>query len=144
MILSRTDIEGLLPHRDPFLMVDRLIAVDPGRSAVGVTEVRADQDWARGHFPGNPVFPGVLIAEALAQVAALVYLTDHRDEAGATVYLVGFDKLRFRKPVRPGDDLHLDVTVTGSKRRLWFFDGVATVDGQRVANGSFLATVEES
>jgi 3-hydroxyacyl-[acyl-carrier-protein] dehydratase len=141
--MERDEIEALLPHREPFLMVDRLLEVDPGERAVAVKHVHGDEDWCRGHFPGNPVMPGVLIAEALAQTAALVYLTGHREQAGATVYLVGMDKLRFRKPVRPDCDLRLEVEVTGRKRRMWFFDGTATVDGQRVANGSFMATVEE-
>jgi 3-hydroxyacyl-[acyl-carrier-protein] dehydratase len=141
-MMDRDEILELLPHRDPFLMVDRLIEVDPGQRAVGTKAVRADEDWARGHFPGNPIFPGVLITEALAQVAALVFLAAHRDRAGSTVYLVGVDKIRFRRPVRPGEELRLEVTVTGQKRRIWMFDGRATVDGERVADGSFLATVQ--
>lgn len=141
-MMERDEILGLLPHRDPFLMVDRLTELDTKR-AVGVKYVRADQDWARGHFPGNPIFPGVLIAEALAQVAALIYLAANRDRAGAAVYLVGMDKIRFRRPVRPGDDLVLEVDVTGEKRRIWTFDGLATVGGVKVADGSFLATVSQ-
>ena len=83
------------------------------------------------------------IAEALAQVAGLIHLASHPDRGGSTVYLVGMDKLRFRKPVRPGDTLRLEVTATSSKRGIYLFDGVATVDGQRVANGSFMATLAE-
>jgi 3-hydroxyacyl-[acyl-carrier-protein] dehydratase len=141
-MMDRDEILSLLPHRDPFLMVDHLVEVDPGQRAVGVKSVRADEDWARGHFPGEPIFPGVLIAEALAQVAALVFLSAHRDRAGSTVYLVGIDKIRFRRPVRPGEELRLEVTVTGQKRRIWMFEGRATVDGARVADGSFMATVQ--
>ncbi|MEZ4239546.1 MAG: 3-hydroxyacyl-ACP dehydratase FabZ [Myxococcota bacterium] len=140
--MDSDEIRRLLPHREPFLMVDRLIELDPGQRAVGIKEVRAEEDWARGHFPGNPILPGVLITEALAQVAALVFLAAHPDRAGATVYLVGVDKIRFRRPVRPPEDLRLEVTVTGQKRRIWMFDGRATVDGERVAEGSFLATVQ--
>ena len=141
-MMDREEIEQLLPHRDPFLMVDRLVELDAGQRAVGTKAVRADQDWARGHFPGDPIFPGVLITEALAQVAALIFLADNRDRAGSAVYLVGLDKIRFRRPVRPGEELRLEVTVTGRKRRIWIFEGKATVDGQRVADGSFLATVQ--
>jgi beta-hydroxyacyl-ACP dehydratase FabZ len=141
--MEREQIEALLPHRDPFLMVDRVVEIGDDH-VVAVKEVRADEDWARGHFPGNPVFPGVLMSEALAQAAALIYLHAHRDQAGATVYLVGFDKMRFRKVVRPGDDLRLEVRVTGQRRRMWMFEGEATVDGVKVANGSFMATVESA
>jgi 3-hydroxyacyl-[acyl-carrier-protein] dehydratase len=143
-MMERDEILGLLPHRDPFLMVDRLVELDPRKRAVGIKSVRAEEDWARGHFPGNPVMPGVLIAEALAQVAALIFLAAHRDRAGTTVYLVGIDKIRFRRVVRPGDELRLEVNVTGNKRRIWMFDGTATVNGERAADGSFLATVEEA
>ncbi len=142
--MERDEIEALLPHREPFLMVDRLVEVEPGVRAVGIKEVRADEDWARGHFPGNPIFPGVLITEALAQGAALIFLCGHPERAGATFYLVGVDKMRFRRVVRPGDILRLEVALTSSKRRLWFFDVAAsTTQGERVANGTILATVEE-
>lgn len=141
-MMERDEILSLLPHREPFLMVDRLLEVEPGVRAVGLKQVRADEDWVRGHFPGNPILPGVLIAEALAQVAALIFLAGNRERAGATVYLVGMDRMRFRRPVRPGDELRLEVAVTGSKRRIWMFDGTATVGGERVADGSFLATVQ--
>jgi len=139
--MERDEILQLLPHRDPFVMVDRVVEIDAER-VVAVKEVRADQDWARGHFPGNPVFPGVLIAEALAQAAALIHLNAHRGQAGATVYLVGFDKLRFRKVVRPGDDLRLEVQLTRQRRKMAFFEGTAMVGDDRVANGQFMATVD--
>lgn len=142
-MMDRDEILRLLPHRDPFLMVDRLVELEPGKRAVGIKDVRADEDWARGHFPGDPIFPGVLITEALAQVAALIFLAGHQDHAGATVYLVGVDKIRFRRPVRPGEALRLAVEVTGQKRRIWTFDGRATVGDERVAEGSFLATVQD-
>jgi 3-hydroxyacyl-[acyl-carrier-protein] dehydratase len=138
--MNREAILELLPHRDPFVMVDEVVEIDAER-IVAFKHVRADEDWCRGHFPGNPILPGVLIAEAMAQSAALIYLNAHRDKAGSTVYLVGADKLRFRKPVRPGDALRLEVQVVSERRGMWTFEGTATVDGARVANGSFLATV---
>ena len=142
--MEREQIEALLPHREPFLLVDRLIEVEPNSRAVGIKVVRADEEWARGHFPGNPILPGVLITEALAQVAALIYLSGHPERAGATFYLVGVDKMRFRRIVRPGDVLRLEVSLTSNRRRLWIFDALATtLDGERVATGSILATVEE-
>jgi 3-hydroxyacyl-[acyl-carrier-protein] dehydratase len=141
--MDREQILALLPHRDPFLMVDRVVEIDPGKRVVGIKQVRADEDWTRGHFPGNPILPGVLMTEALAQVAALLYLASHPEQAGALVYLVGVDKMRFRRIVRPGDELRLEVEVTGFKRGIWMFDGRATVGGEKAADGSFLAKVEE-
>ncbi len=141
--MNREAILELLPHRDPFLMVDEVLEIDPDR-IVAFKHVRDDEDWCRGHFPGNPILPGVLITEAMAQSAALIYLDSHRDRAGSTVYLVGADKLRFRRPVRPGDTLRLEVAVTGQRRGMWTFEGTATVDGVRVANGTFMATVAQA
>jgi 3-hydroxyacyl-[acyl-carrier-protein] dehydratase len=142
--MDRDGILALLPHRDPFLMVDRMLELEPGVRGVGVKEVRADEDWARGHFPGNPILPGVLVTEALAQVAGIVYLASRAESAAkARVYLVGIDRMRFRRMIRPGDEVHLSVALTGHKRNLWMFDGEATVNGDRAAHGSFLAAVEE-
>lgn len=141
--MNRDQILELLPHRDPFVMVDEVVEIDAER-IVALKHVRDDEDWCRGHFPGNPIMPGVLITEALAQSAALIYLHAHRDRAGATVYLVGADKLRFRKPVRPGDTLRLEVSIASQRRGIWTFDGTATVDDARVANGTFMATVAQA
>ncbi|MCA9488583.1 MAG: 3-hydroxyacyl-ACP dehydratase FabZ [Myxococcales bacterium] len=141
-MMDREGIEAALPHRDPFVMVDELVEVELRKRAVAIKRVRADEDWARGHFPGNPVFPGVLLIEALAQTAALCYLSDP-EMAGKGVFLLGVEKMRFRKIVRPGDELRLEVTATAEKRRIVFFDVEATVDGVRVASGSIMATVEE-
>jgi 3-hydroxyacyl-[acyl-carrier-protein] dehydratase len=141
--VNREAILELLPHRDPFVMVDEVVEIDPER-IVALKHVRDDEDWCRGHFPGNPILPGVLITEAMAQAAALIYLHANRDRAGSTVYLVGADKLRFRKPVRPGETLRLEVAVTGQRRGMWTFDATASVDGTRVANGTFMATVAQA
>jgi len=142
--LDRSGILALLPHRDPFLMVDEVVWLEPAQRGVGVKHVRADEDWARGHFPGNPILPGVLVTEALAQLAAIVFLAAHPDRVGSVqVYLVGIDKMRFRRPIRPGDDLRLSVELTGHKRNLWTFDGEATVGDEVAAHGRFLAAIEE-
>jgi beta-hydroxyacyl-ACP dehydratase FabZ len=140
-MMERDQIERLLPHRDPFLFADRVLEIDPGTSAVAEHDVTEDAFWCRGHFPGDPVMPGVLIAEALAQVAALIFLTEAQDQAGSTVYLVGMDKMRFRAPVRPGDTLHLSVVLTDLRRRICTFEAQALVDGKRVATGQFMATI---
>jgi len=139
--MERAQIEALLPHREPFLLVDRVVEIAPGRSAVAEHDVTEDAFWCRGHFPGNPVMPGVLIAESLAQVAALIFLAEEDARAGSTVYLVGMDKMRFRAPVRPGDTLRLEVSLLDLRRRMCTFEAEASVDGKRVATGRFMATI---
>ena len=140
-MLDLNGIKALLPHREPFLLIDRIEELEPGVRAVGIKEVGHDEFWAAGHFPGNPIFPGVLVAEALAQVAGVVFLSQSDEYAGTAVYLVGMDKMRFRKPVLPGQTLRLEVTVDRKRLRIWTFETLATVDGERVAHGTFLATV---
>lgn len=141
-MIGRERIAELLPHRDPFLFVDRLIEYSPGESALGEHDVTDSAHWVPGHFPGRPVMPGVLIAETMAQVAALVYLTAHPERAGGGVFLVGFDKLRFRRPVTPGDTLRVTATKTRARRRIWCFDVEARVGGNRVADGQLIATLD--
>ena len=99
------EIMQILPHRYPFLMIDRVEEVEPGERAVAVKCVTVNEPHFQGHFPQTPIMPGVLIAEAFAQTAGIVALSAHEDLAGKTVFLLGLDKVRFRKPVRPGDRL---------------------------------------
>ncbi len=131
----------MLPHRPPMLLVDEVVEIDPGRRIVVLRHVRSDEPWFVGHFPGEPILPGVLIAETLAQAAALLHLAANPERAGETVYLAGFDKLRFRRVVRPGDTLRAEVKATGGKLRVVTFDVAATVDGQRCVEGSLIAAV---
>jgi 3-hydroxyacyl-[acyl-carrier-protein] dehydratase len=137
--LDRAAIEALLPHRAPFLFLDRVESLEPGVRAVGWREVPRDEFWVGAHFPGTPVLPGVLLAEALAQLAAVLAISAQPEFGGRPVYLVGFDKLRFRRPVRPGDAVRLEVSVVEAGR-LWAFDGLAMVNGEKVADGRFLAS----
>ncbi len=139
--MERSEIEALLPHRGAMLWVDRLVEVEPGKRAVGVRAIGSDEFWVAGHFPGNAVLPGVLVAEALAQVGALAWLSGNPETAGQAVYLVGIDKLRFRRPVRPGETLVLEVTVTDVRHGMLRCQGVARVGDERVADGGFLATL---
>jgi len=132
-----------LPHRYPFLMVDRITECVPGERAVGVKCVSVNEPHFQGHFPEQPIMPGVLIAEAFAQVAAVIALSANPDHAGQSVYLLGCDKLRFRKPVTPGDVLHLHVEKTSVRRSIWSFKCRAEVEGKKVADGHLLATVAE-
>jgi 3-hydroxyacyl-[acyl-carrier-protein] dehydratase len=134
-------IMALLPHRYPFLMIDRVVELDPGERAVAVKCVTVNEPQFQGHFPGNPIMPGVLLTEAFAQAAGIVALSAHEDMAGMTVYLLGLDKVRFRKPVRPGDQVLITAVKASERRGIWNFDVVATVDGVKVADGGVMATV---
>ncbi|WP_395822635.1 3-hydroxyacyl-ACP dehydratase FabZ [Archangium minus] len=136
------DIQGLLPHRYPFLLVDRVVEIVPGQKLVAFKNVTMNEPFFNGHFPGHPVMPGVLILEALAQATAiLAYKTENMDPTQKVSYLMGVDGARFRKPVVPGDRLQLNVEVVRHKGAIWKTKGTATVDGVKVAEGEFLATV---
>lgn len=139
------DIQGildLLPHRYPFLMIDRVVEVQPGQRAVGWKCVSVNEPFFQGHFPGTPIMPGVLIAEAFAQLACVVAMTEHPEARGQSVLLLGLDKMRFRQPVRPGDRLVLTVEKVFERRSVWKLSGKAEVEGVRVADGEVMATIQ--
>jgi 3-hydroxyacyl-[acyl-carrier-protein] dehydratase len=145
MIMDITDILKLLPHRYPFLLVDRVLELEVGKRLVAYKNVTANEEFFNGHFPGHPVMPGVLILEALAQAAAvLAFKSQNRDPKEWVVYLMGIDGARFRRPVVPGDRLTLTVEVLRAKATIWKQRGVATVDGQVVAEAEFLATIAKA
>lgn len=136
------EILNLLPHRYPFLLVDRVVEIVPGQKLTAYKNVTINEPFFNGHFPGHPVMPGVLILEALAQATAiLAYKSENMDPARKLTYLMGVDGARFRKPVLPGDRLQLEIEVLRHKGAVWKTKGLATVDGARVAEGEFLATV---
>lgn len=137
-MIEREEIERILPHRPPALLVDRIVELDAGVRGVG-TRLVTDEDCA-GHFPGHPVLPGVKVAEALAQVAAIVFLEGDTLRRGKPVYLVGLDGFRFRRVVRPGDELRLEVRVDQVRRSMVRLAVSASVGGERVAEGEILAT----
>ena len=136
------DIEGILerlPHRIPFLLVDRVLDVVPGKSLVAVKNVSMNEAQFQGHFPGHPVLPGVLIVEALAQAGGLLAYETASATTGITIlYLVGIEESRFRQIVRPGDQLLLRVELVNHRRNLWRFAAVAEVDGKAVAEAQIL------
>jgi len=143
--MSTIDIAGIMeaiPHRYPFLLVDKIIDLVSGESAVGVKNVTINEPFFPGHFPQKPVMPGVLILEAMAQTAgvlAIDYLGD--DAKGKVVYFMGIDGAKFRRQVGPGDQLHMKLTkVRGDRKaRVWKFEGVATVDGELAAQATLTA-----
>ncbi len=135
-------LQGVLPHRPPFLFVDRILSCEPGVRAVGVKCVAANEPFFAGHFPGRPIMPGVLIIEALAQVGAVALLS-LPEFRGRVALFGGVDDVRFRHPVVPGDVLRLEVEITRRMRRLGKGRGVATVDGQRACEGELTFAVAE-
>jgi 3-hydroxyacyl-[acyl-carrier-protein] dehydratase len=140
-ILDVVGIQKLLPHRPPFLLVDRVVEFEPNRRLVALKGVTMNEPFFQGHFPAQPVMPGVLILEALAQAAALLAIMSMKPEEvnDKITYLMGIDEARFRRPVVPGDRLELEVEVTKHKGAVWKQRGVARVDGQVVAEAEFMA-----
>lgn len=135
-------IMDMIPHRYPILLLDRILAIEPGLSAIGLKNVTINEPFFNGHFPGYPVMPGVLIVEAMAQTAAcLVVHTLGKETEGKLVYFMTIDEARFRKPVVPGDTLHLHITKLQHRKNVWKFQGEAKVDGQKVAEAVFSAMI---
>ena len=135
-------IMELIPHRYPFLMIDRLENVVIGARATGIKNVSVNEWFFQGHFPDHKVLPGVLIIEAMAQTAAaLVVLTLGHESEGKLVYFMSIDNARFRKPVHPGDRLNVGVEKQQSRGNVWKFTGKATVDGMLVAEATFTAMI---
>jgi len=140
--LDVMEIQKLIPHRYPFLMIDRAVNIVEGKSIVGVKNVTNNEPFFVGHFPSHPVMPGVLIVEAMAQSAAvLVVHTMGQSAFGKEVYFMSVESCKFRKPVTPGDVLHIHCTSKASRGNVWKFEGVAKVDGVKVAEAVFSAMI---
>lgn len=136
------EIHRLLPHRFPFLMVDRVVEFIPESSLRAYKNTTINEQFFAGHFPGHPVMPGVLIVEALAQAAALLaFKSAGLTQEDQVVYLMGLDGVRFRKPVVPGDRLDLEISVLRRKGKIWKMRGEARVDGTLACEAELLATV---
>jgi len=137
-------IMEMIPHRYPILLVDRVLELVAGESAVSLKNVTMNEPHFMGHFPGFPVMPGVLIVEAMAQTAAIVVVEDMGAAAeGKVVYFMTIDNARFRRPVTPGDALHIHVTKTQSRANVWKFKGEAKVDGKVCAEATFSAMITD-
>jgi 3-hydroxyacyl-[acyl-carrier-protein] dehydratase len=139
------DIEKVLemiPHRYPFLMIDRVQDLVPGSHAVGLKNVTINEQFFQGHFPSRPVMPGVLVIESMAQTAAVLVVSTLGEEVeGKLVYFMAIDRARFRKPVTPGDSLHVAVDTQQNRGRVWKFKGVAKVGDVIVAEATFSAMI---
>ena len=138
------EIMNYLPHRYPLLLVDRILKLVPGKSVVALKNVTFNEPFFQGHFPGVPIMPGVLILEALAQAGGvLAYLSSIENIEGSMVYFTGIDKARFRKPVRPGDQLILESKIIKVRSRIVKLSGVARVNDEKVAEADLMAAIGE-
>ena len=141
--LNKSEIESLLPHRDPMLLINTLTNIEKLNSATGIVSVRKNSFFVQGHFPDNPVMPGVLIVEAFGQAAAALTACgiDKKEYENKLVFLMSVEKAQFRKPVVPDCELHLEIEAVRSHGRVWKYKGVAKVDGNRMANAEWSATI---
>lgn len=133
-MLNKEEIEKIIPQRDPFLMIDKVEQYIPGESCTAYKEVREEEYYFKGHFPGNPIMPGVLIVESLAQTGAVAILSMEENK-GKNALFGGIDKLRFKKQVVPGDVLKLEVKIIKRKGPIGIGEAIATVDGKVAAKG---------
>ena len=142
-MLNILEIMKLLPHRYPMLLVDRILEFEDGKRIVGLKNVSANEQFFQGHFPGNPVMPGVLIVEAMAQCCAVLFLKDIEDRDKKLFLFGGVDKARFRKPVIPGDQLIMECTVLQKRASTVRMRGEAKVNGVIVAEADMLSVMTE-
>ncbi|PLR85085.1 3-hydroxyacyl-[acyl-carrier-protein] dehydratase FabZ [Bacillus canaveralius] len=130
-MLNITEIKEIIPHRYPFLLVDKILEIEEGQKAIGIKNVSANEEFFNGHFPDYPVMPGVLIVEALAQVGAVAMLKKEENR-GRLAFFTGIDNCRFKRQVKPGDQLRLEVEMTRVRGPIGKGKGIATVDGELV------------
>ena len=134
------EIRKLLPQRYPFLLVDRVVEIDAGKSIVAYKNLSANESFFEGHFPAQPIFPGVLLLEAMAQAAGILgfYSQGKTADGGSTFYFAGADKLRFKRPCVPGDQVMLRASIVSTRSGIWKFDVRSDVDGERAASATIL------
>jgi len=140
-MLDINEVMGFLPHRYPFLMIDRILEFEADKRVVGLKNVTINEPFFQGHFPGEPIMPGVLIVEAMAQAAGILGLSRLSQTNAAAVYFMGIDRVRFRKPVRPGDQLIIKADLLRQKGTIFKMQGHVFVDDQLVAEAELLATL---
>lgn len=140
-MMDTQEIQRILPHRYPFLLIDRIIELEPKLKATGIKNVTINEPFFHGHFPDYPIMPGVLIVEAMAQVAGI--LASRSGAQGNIVYFMSIEKAKFRKPVIPGDQLRLEINVIQQRGNVWRFSGSAFVEDNLVSEAEFTAMVSE-
>lgn len=137
------EVMQMLPHRYPFLLIDKIIHVTPGETAIALKNVTINEPFFQGHFPGNPVMPGVLIIEAMAQTGIALVAKSFDNMAGKTMYLMSIEKAHFRKTVEPGDTMHLQVFKVLARHNAWKLKGEARVNNVIVADAEFSAIIPQ-
>jgi len=143
-MVSIREIMDVLPHRYPFLLVDRVIEFEEKSRAVGIKNVTMNEPFFQGHFPGNPVMPAVLVIEGMAQVGAVLLLSSVPDRRNKLIYFTGIDKARFRRPIVPGDQIRYELKVLRLKSRACLMKGEAYVEGQLAAEAEILSAMVDA
>jgi len=141
IVLDILEIQKVLPHRYPFLLVDRIVDLVPMERVVGIKNVTMNEPFFQGHFPGNPIMPGVLILEAMAQTGGFLLLNTENDPSGKLIYFTGINKVKFRKPVVPGDQLRFEIEFLKLKRNICKMKGLAFVEDKMVCEAELTAAV---
>ncbi|WP_352419488.1 3-hydroxyacyl-ACP dehydratase FabZ [Proteiniborus sp.] len=136
-MLNNMEIQNIIPHRYPFLLVDKIIELEKGKKAIGIKNVTINEPFFQGHFPNNPLMPGVLIVEAMAQVGAVAVMTLEENKDKLAVF-AGIDSIRFKKQVRPGDTLKMEVELISMRRGIGKAEAVAYVDGEVACKGTLM------
>lgn len=141
VVMNKEQIKEIIPHREPFLLIDEIVEMEVGKKVVAVKHIKEDDFWFKGHFPGNPVTPGVLMIEMLAQAGAVAMLSIPENK-GKTGFFGGIDNAKFRRMVLPGDELRLEVEIIKIRGQIGIGKGVATVDGEKAVSAEITFIVK--